>query len=106
MIRLRKECPELGWGSFKIIGSGNKNVLAIRYDWRGNSILTIHNFHSKPVNIKVDVGVDEGNKLTNLLLGEHSQAGADGKHAIVLEGYAYRWYRVGGLRHILEREKY
>jgi maltose alpha-D-glucosyltransferase/alpha-amylase len=106
MIRLRKECPELGWGSFRIIGTGNKSVLAMRFDWRGNSVLTIHNFDSKPLSIKIDVGVDRGDKLTNVLLGEHSQAGPDGKHAIVLEGYAYRWYRVGGLRHILEREKY
>jgi maltose alpha-D-glucosyltransferase / alpha-amylase len=54
----------------------------------------------------LDVGVKEGNRLINLLVGEHSDAGPDGKHKIVLDGYGYYWYRVGSLRHILKREKY
>jgi maltose alpha-D-glucosyltransferase/alpha-amylase len=30
----------------------------------------------------------------------------NGKHRIALEGYGYRWYRVGGLGHILKRKTY
>jgi maltose alpha-D-glucosyltransferase / alpha-amylase len=26
-----------------------------------------------------------------------------GKHRIMLEGYAYRWYRIGGLDYLLRR---
>jgi maltose alpha-D-glucosyltransferase/alpha-amylase len=38
------------------------------------------------------------------LLGtEHSRAGGDGKHHLVIEGYGYRWYRVGGLDYLLRR---
>jgi maltose alpha-D-glucosyltransferase/alpha-amylase len=106
MIRLRKECPEFGWGTYKILKSGDNSVLAIRFDWRNNSILTLHNFDEKPKSLTLDVGVKEGHRLFNLLVGEHSEAGADGKHKIVVEGYGYRWYRVGSLRHILNREKY
>lgn len=106
MIRLRKECPEFGWGSYKILKTGNPSVLAIRYDWRNNSVLTIHNFHEKPQSITLEVGVKEDERLINLLVGEHSHCGSDGKHRIVVEGYGYRWYRVGSLRHILKREKY
>jgi maltose alpha-D-glucosyltransferase / alpha-amylase len=106
MIRLRKECPEFGWGKYEILKSGDSSVLAMRYDWRNNSILTLHNFAEKPKSITLDVGVKEGNRLINLLVGEHSDAGPDGKHKIVLDGYGYYWYRVGSLRHILKREKY
>jgi maltose alpha-D-glucosyltransferase / alpha-amylase len=106
MIRLRKECPEFGWGSYEILKSGDNSVLAIRYDWRNNSIVTLHNFEEKTKSIALDVGVTEGKRLINLLVGEHSEAGPDGKHKIVVEGHGYRWYRVGSLRHILKRQKY
>ena len=39
----------------------------------------------------------------NLLTEDHSRAGDDGKHHVVLEGYGYRWYRVGGLDYLLRR---
>jgi maltose alpha-D-glucosyltransferase/alpha-amylase len=42
----------------------------------------------------------------NLIVGEHSEGDDSGRHTIILEGYGYRWFRVGGLSHILKREKY
>lgn len=106
MIRLRKECPELGWGNYRILNTHSSNALAILYEWRNNAIVTLHNFHEKPVSITLDLGSGEGKRLINLIVGEHSQAGPDGTHKIVLEAYGYRWYRVGSLGHILQRQKY
>jgi maltose alpha-D-glucosyltransferase / alpha-amylase len=105
MIRLRKECPELGWGSYEILRIHSSSVLAIRYEWRNNALITLHNFHEKPVSITLDAGPG-AERLVNLGAGEHSQAGPDGVHSIVLEGYGYRWYRVGSLGHLLKRQKY
>jgi maltose alpha-D-glucosyltransferase/alpha-amylase len=106
MIRLRKECPEFGWGDYNIVSTGNPGVLAINYAWRKNRLLTLHNFHERPANVMLDLGRNEGLHLTNLLAGEHSDAGSNGKHTLVLEGHGYRWYRLGGFGHILKREKY
>lgn len=106
MIRLRKECPEFGWGDYRILTTGDPNVLAIHYEWRKNALVTLHNFHEKPCTISLEVGGEKGGTLTNLLPGEASHAMPNGKHSIVLEGYGYRWYRVGGLGHLLKREKY
>ncbi len=106
MIRLRKECPELGWGTFKILKTGDSGVLAIRYDWRNNALITLHNFHEKPRSITIDPGGMENRRLINLLSGAHSEAGSNQSHTIVLEGYGYRWYRCGNLAHILLREKF
>jgi maltose alpha-D-glucosyltransferase/alpha-amylase len=106
VIRLRKECPELGWGDYTILKTRSASVLAIKYEWRNNALVTLHNFHEKPVSITIDVGAKGGDRLINLVAGEHSQAGPDGTHKIVLEGYGYRWYRVGTLGHIFKREKY
>jgi maltose alpha-D-glucosyltransferase / alpha-amylase len=106
MIRLRKECPEIGWGDCTVLNTGNPGVLAMRYDWRNNSVLTLHNFTEKPKSIRLKPGVKDGDRLVNLLVGEHSEADPAGKHVIVVEGYGYRWYRVGSLNYILNREKY
>src|SRR5262249_46260478 len=105
IIRLRKECPEFGWGTCKILKTREPAVLAIRYDWRKNALLTLHNFSDKPKSLKLDCG-PESKRLMNTGVGEHSNAHPDGQHRIVLEGYGYRWFRVGGLDYILKRQKY
>ena len=105
MIRLRKECPEVGWGDWKIIKTGSPNVLAIRYDWRGNSLLILHNFDDKPREVKIKPGVEHDDLLFNLLAIDESRAKEDGLHHITLEAHGYRWYRVGGSNYVLQREK-
>jgi maltose alpha-D-glucosyltransferase/alpha-amylase len=105
MIRMRKEVPEIGWGDFEVLRTKTPEVLAIRYDWRGNSVITVHNLNADPCEIALNVGIRRGdaNRLTNVLSCDHSVAEESGAHRIMLEGYGYRWYRVGGLGHILNR---
>ena len=104
IMRMRKEVPEIGWGDFEILKVRDPAVLAIRYDWRNNSVLVLHNLHEEPREVLLDVELgDEGLRLMNLLGDEHSEAEESGKHRIVLEGYGYRWYRVGGLDYLLKR---
>jgi maltose alpha-D-glucosyltransferase / alpha-amylase len=105
MIRLRKECPEIGWGSWEILETGSSAVLAMRYDWRDNSLVLIHNFDALPHNIIVKPNCVGEEKLINLLVEEQSQADQEARHHLKLEAYGYRWYRVGGLNHIIRREK-
>jgi maltose alpha-D-glucosyltransferase/alpha-amylase len=104
IMRMRKEVPEIGWGDFEILKVRDPAVLAIRYDWRNNSVFVLHNLHEGPRELLLDVGLgDQGRRLMNLLGDEHSEAGQNGKHRIVIEGYGYRWYRVGGLDYLLKR---
>jgi maltose alpha-D-glucosyltransferase / alpha-amylase len=105
MIRLRKECPEIGWGDWKILPTGSPSVLAIRYDWQGNSIVVVHNFDEKSQEVRVKPEVEGGQKLVSLLFQDASEADQNGIHRIALEAYGYRWYRVGDLNHILRRVK-
>jgi maltose alpha-D-glucosyltransferase/alpha-amylase len=105
IIRMRKEVPEVGWGDFELISTRHSSVLAIRYDWRNNSVLFVHNLASMPTEVAFCVGLpgENGRVLVNLLSEDHSQAGTDGKHRVTLEAYGYRWYRVGGLDYLLVR---
>jgi maltose alpha-D-glucosyltransferase/alpha-amylase len=105
IIRMRKEVPEIGWGDFKVIAARDPAVLVMRYDWRNNSVLFVHNLDEKPREVSFAVGLpgDAGKLLVNLLSEDHSQANEHGKHTLMLEAYAYRWYRVGGLDYLLKR---
>jgi maltose alpha-D-glucosyltransferase / alpha-amylase len=103
MVRLRKECPEIGWGEWENVATANAHVLATLYHWRGNAVLCVHNFAAEPQEIAVRLGVEGGERLANLLRAEDSTAGPDGRHTLSLERYAYRWYRVGGPEYALPR---
>ena len=105
MIRLRKECPEIGWGSWEILRTGSAHALAMRYDWRGNSIVVVHNFAEHPHEVRITPGVEGGETLVNLREEETSRADASGAHRLALDAHAYRWYRVGGLDYALNRER-
>src|ERR1700749_440467 len=93
IIRMRKEVPEIGWGDFTIIGARNPAILIIRYDWRNNSVLFVHNLGEKPREISFASGIsgDAGKLLVNLLSEDHSRASDNGRHKLMLEGYGYRW---------------
>jgi len=103
MIRMRKEVPELGWGDFEVLSTKHDGVLAVRYDWRNNGVLVIHNVRDAVVEIELSLERDRGKKLVNLLTGDHSDADGRGRHRIVMEPYGYHWYRMGGLGYLLDR---
>ncbi|TBA21538.1 trehalose synthase [Rhizobium ruizarguesonis] len=106
MIRMRKEAPEIGWGDFSVIDTGDDGVLALRYDWRGNSVLILHNLHAQPAEVTVDPDIGEdGRQLIDIADGASSKADEKGFHTVMLDAYGYRWYRVGGLDYLLRRKE-
>ncbi|WP_454062557.1 alpha-amylase family protein [Candidatus Nitrospira salsa] len=105
MIRLRKECPEIGWGSWKILHTGSSKVLGMRYDWRGNSLVVLHNFDEKPHEVRICPGVQGEERLVNLLAEEESRSPHSGIHKMPIESYGYRWFRVGDLNHVIHRQR-
>ena len=105
LIRLRKECPEIGWGTWTLLATGSPHVLALRHDWRGSSVLTLHNLSDQPQAVRVRPGVDGGDRLLDLLAEDESRARASGAHHLALPAFGYRWFRVGGLNYALHRAR-
>ncbi|SEG11967.1 maltose alpha-D-glucosyltransferase/ alpha-amylase [Methylobacterium sp. 190mf] len=105
MIRQRKEAPEIGWGDVVAMETGRPSVLALRYAWRGNAILCVHNLAPEPVEVAMASGSEyrEHDILVDLLTGARSEVKDDGRHCLFLEGYGYHWFRVGGLDALLKR---
>ena len=107
---MRREVPEISWGDFAVLRASRNDVLALRYDWRNNSVLCLHNFSAEACTVKFKSGAANPGEdvLVNLLSDDHSQVAPDGRHSVVLEPYGYRgyrWYRVGGLDYLLKRSE-
>ena len=105
MIRLRKECPEIGWGEWQLLKTNAPGVLGMRYEWRDNALLLLHNFTAEPKEVRLRLKEKRADILTNLRHNDESRADEKGQHRIAIEAYGYRWYRVGRLDHLLAREK-
>ncbi len=105
LIRLRKECPEIGFGSWKILGTGAPGTLALRFDWRGSSVLVVHNFADHPRVARVRPAVPGAERLVDLR-GHDELCVPEGEpHRIPLPPYGYRWFRVGSVNYALERSR-
>jgi len=102
MIRFRKECPEISWGQFKILPTGASEVLAMLYEWRGTSLLTVHNFAGESRKAKVKVDVSGGECLADVFEVREHRA-ESGEHAFELKAYGHHWFRVGAADNALNR---
>ena len=95
MIRLRKELPEIGWGDCTVLDAGPAEVLALRHEWRGRLLVTMHNLAGRAVTADIDVD-DVGaaaNELHDLLDGGSIRSRA-GRLRFRLAPYGQRWLRV------------
>ena len=92
LIRVRKQCPEIGWGDWEILETGDPAVFALRCCFRKGTVITVHNLAGKPAAVCLDGGGD-GKPWTELL-GDQPYALVDASKTIELEPYGYRWFRV------------
>ena len=94
MIRLRAECPEIGWGDWRLLPVRVPHVLALEYTWRESTLICVHNLGDRPVEVRLPPS-DKPERLANLITEDDSHARPDGAHLLPLEPYGYRWYRFG-----------
>jgi maltose alpha-D-glucosyltransferase/alpha-amylase len=95
-IRMRKECPEISWGDWRILKTNEEDVLVMEYTWREHSLIILHNFADKPRAVRIPVKTAGTRVLVDLLWSNDSRADQRGIHEIELEPYAYRWFRARG----------
>ena len=95
LIRRRNECPELGWGRFRLLPTAEPAVLAHRSDWDDRAIVAVHNLAGRAAETAFDLE-DAGRveALEDLFRDEHPSPGPDGRVELELEPYAHRWFRV------------
>ena len=96
LVRTRRACPEVGWGRCQVVEIGETSVLALRYDWQGETILILHNLADQAVDVKVPL---EGiSRLRPLFCDQDDRAMRNASDPISLNPYGYRWFRAQGER--------
>ena len=93
LIRLRKECPEIGFGDWKFLKTKHQQVMCLLYQWNGRCLLVTHNFSAQQLEIKLAIKEAGGNKLIDLMKNEEIENG-NGHYTITLDAYGYRWFRL------------
>jgi trehalose synthase len=96
LIRRRRETPELGWGTWKVLRTNVPSVFAHRCDHEGRVVVAVHNLGSEPSVVRLRLGdVPEGGRLDDLLdeRGALQDIG-DGTLELKLDGYGFRWFRI------------
>jgi maltose alpha-D-glucosyltransferase/alpha-amylase len=103
IIRMRKECPEIGWGDWKLVARLPEHVLGIRYEWNDRATIVLHNFIDRPATVRFDG--DGCDSLINLLSQDGNEPDKSGRYTIELEPYGYRWLRAGDSERPITDEK-
>jgi maltose alpha-D-glucosyltransferase/alpha-amylase len=103
LIRLRKECPEIGWGEWQILDAGRPQVLCMCYNWKGSTLVVLHNFDERAHEVVLELKHKKGDKLVDLMVNYKSIADEKGIHRITLDAYGYRWFRASDISHLLHR---
>jgi maltose alpha-D-glucosyltransferase/alpha-amylase len=96
LIRTRRACPEIGWGRCQVLETAETSVLALRYDWRGETILVFHNLADRAV--EVQIALDDVSRLRPLFCNEDDRTMRDASAPVPLSAYGYRWFRAQGER--------
>jgi maltose alpha-D-glucosyltransferase/alpha-amylase len=88
LVRRRRECPELGFGTLQLLETGAPSVFAHRCDWDSATIVAVHELAGREV--ELELPVTDGEALVDLF--------EDAEHplpaTLALEPYAAHWFRV------------
>lgn len=91
LIRRRRALPEIGLGNYRLVDVGSPEVLALRFDWAGRRLLTLHNFADRE--IEVDIGDEVGDEDTLDVWSDSSYDSA--ARTFTMPANGYRWIRIG-----------
>ena len=98
MLRLRKECPEIGYGRWESLELEASSVLGLYYDYEDNCLLTLHNLIEHPVVVELSqkqvFGQHEGECILMDLRDPVEIEVRNKRIEVELGAFGYRWLRV------------
>lgn len=92
VLRVRRRCPEIGWGKLTFLDTGDPAVLAHTCEHNERRFYAVHNFANRPATVVV--GMDRKARPVNDVLGGGTEElSSDGTLRLELDPYAWRWFR-------------
>jgi maltose alpha-D-glucosyltransferase/alpha-amylase len=97
LMRTRRECGEIGAGSWRALDTGDDAVLGLRYDVDDSAIVAVTNLSGRRRTISLDLTDEERRTATDLFADRRYEPLSAQSRRIGLSGYGYRWLRLGGI---------
>jgi maltose alpha-D-glucosyltransferase/alpha-amylase len=95
-IRVRKECPEFGWGTWSSVDTANDAVFAHTVKWEDRIILAVHNLGDTPAELTLDVSDHKVDRASDILGTQPDMPIKRGKIELGLGPFGHRWFRLCG----------
>ncbi|WP_230533092.1 alpha-amylase family protein [Microvirga roseola] len=93
LIRTRRSCPEVGWGNWTVLPTSETSVLALRYRWRGNTLVVLHNLDDRCVETKIDWEGEQA-RLVPMFCDTDDRTARSALDPITMNPYGFLWMRV------------
>ena len=98
LVRTRRAAPEVGWGEWQVLDTGETAVLGFVHRWRGGTIVTLHNLGGAKARPVLRLDGEAAGPLKPLLGDDPGRKPAKVGDRVELGPYGYAWYRLGERR--------
>jgi maltose alpha-D-glucosyltransferase/alpha-amylase len=97
LTRTRRECSEIGTGTWSTVDAGNDAVLCMRYDTAGRSTIILNNLSPGRRKVTLDLSEDECMTATDLFCDRLYEPITPADRSFLISGNGYRWLRLSGV---------
>ncbi|MDQ3190923.1 MAG: alpha-amylase family protein [Bacteroidota bacterium] len=95
LINTRKQCPQLGYGKWKILKSNAKCVLSFYCEYEGEIVVIFHNFKSEDCKLKLEKGDEKFENLVEIFSNRKYDKLDNLMDEIKIDDSGYRWFKCG-----------
>ncbi|MGW2220412.1 alpha-amylase family protein [Nonomuraea sp. NPDC001684] len=93
LIERYRECPELAWGQYAVLDTGDDAIFSHRCDADGATVVVAHNLCDTARDVELRLDGLENCDLTDLLVDGTIKVSADGTAKLALGPHGCRWLR-------------
>ncbi|MER6512424.1 alpha-amylase family protein [Nonomuraea sp. NPDC001636] len=93
LIERYRECPELAWGQYTVLDTGDDAIFSHRCDADGATVVVAHNLCDTAKDVELRLDGLENCDLTDLLVDGTIKVSADGTAKLALGPHGCRWLR-------------
>ncbi|HET9016608.1 MAG TPA: alpha-amylase family protein [Thermomicrobiaceae bacterium] len=97
LMRVRRECGEIGDGTCSMLDTGEDAVLGLRFDVPDSTVVVYNNLSPERRTVAVDLCDEEIATATDLFTDRPYRPLEPGTRRFRLDGLGYRWMRLRGI---------